>query len=222
MFCKKCGTKIPENARFCPNCGTDAFASGSQNAGFQGNCQADRNVNQTQYRGEGFYNVGVRPLNPGEVRTYYATKFHRKFMVIALCIGLCADLFWVFTLFRLMSEYKPNKGDVTEAVFWIVLLFVLMIAVIINLMVYNKIVLNISDQGISGRGGKCLYLRSVPFNAPYSDIDSVKQKFSGVVSKNNRIVITIKGKKYDFTIENGEEAKKLIEMGMARTRQVYY
>lgn len=166
--------------------------------------------------------MGVRPLNPGEVRTYYATKFHRKFIIFALCIGLCADLFWVFTLFRLMSAYSPNKGDITEAVFWIVLLFVLMVAVVISLMVYNKIVLNISDQGISGRGGKCLYLCSVPFNASYSDIDSVKQKFSGVVSRNNRIVITIKGKKYDLTIENGEEAKKLIEMGMARTRQIYY
>lgn len=121
-----------------------------------------------------------------------------------------------------MSAYSPNKGDITEVVFWIVLLFVLMVAVVINLMVYNKIVLNISDQGISGRGGKCLYLCSVPFNASYSDIDSVKQKFSGVVSRNNRIVITIKGKKYDLTIENGEEAKKLIEMGMARTRQIYY
>lgn len=96
-----------------------------------------------------------------------------------------------------------------------------MVAVVINLMVYNKIVLNISDQGISGRGGKCLYLCSVPFNASYSDINSVKQKFSGVVSRNNRIVITIKGKKYDL-IENGEEAQKLIEMGMARTRQIYY
>ena len=217
MYCKNCGTQLPENARFCPNCGTDSFAANGQKMGYQRSYQ-QMNMNQPQYSGEGFYNVGVRPLNPGEVRTYYATKFHRKFIIF----GLCADLFWVFTLFRLMSSYKPNKGDITEAVFWIVLLFVLMVAVVINLMVYNKIVLNISDQGISGRGGKCLYLCSVPFNASYSDIDSVKQKFSGVVSRNNRIVITIKGKKYDLTIENGEEAKKLIEMGMARTRQVYY
>lgn len=221
MYCKNCGTQLPENARFCPNCGTDSFAANGQKTGYQRNYQ-QMNMNQPQYSGEGFYNVGVRPLNPGEVRTYYATKFHRKFIIFALCIGLCADLFWVFTLFRLMSAYKPNKGDITEAVFWIVLLFVLIVAVVINLMVYNKIVLNISDQGISGRGGKCLYLCSVHFDASYSDIDSVKQKFSGVVSRNNRIVITIKGKKYDLTIENGEEAKKLIEMGMARTRQIYY
>ena len=105
-----------ENARFCPNCGTDSFAANGQKTGYQRNYQ-QVNMNQPQYSGEGFYNVGVRPLNPGEVRTYYATKFHRKFSIFALCIGLCADLFWVFTLFRLMSTYKPNKGDITEAVF---------------------------------------------------------------------------------------------------------
>ena len=93
-----------------------SFAANGQKTRYQRNYQ-QVNMNQPQYSGESFYNVGVRPLNPGEVRTYYATKFHRKFIIFALCIGLCADLFWVFTLFRLMSTYKPNKGDITEAVF---------------------------------------------------------------------------------------------------------
>ena len=35
MYCKSCGTQLPENARFCPNCGTDSFAANGQKMGYQ-------------------------------------------------------------------------------------------------------------------------------------------------------------------------------------------
>lgn len=164
--------------------------------------------------------VTFTPLSPGEERVFTVSNFHKYFVTVSLCIVVAAfivcAIFFVVSLQSVSYKYYGISNDVFLFGFIMAFTAVGAVLTLMNLLSYNKQVLYINENGIRGVAGKYMYLVNKSFDTSYNYINYVEKKFSGVVAKNNRIIIRIHGESYDLTIENALEAKMLIEDQMTK------
>ena len=74
VYCRKCGTKIPENVQYCPNCGAGINC--------QGNQKKDKIV------------AGILAILLGGLGIHYFYMGKTTAGIITLILGLCSCYIW--------------------------------------------------------------------------------------------------------------------------------
>lgn len=102
MYCKKCGNEVPENAVFCPRCGTNLFSDApNNNVNFQNEEYSEKGRLAAFLLCFFFGLIGVHRFYAGKIGTGILYIF-----TLGLCgIGTIVDMILILT-----GSFKDKEG----------------------------------------------------------------------------------------------------------------
>lgn len=192
MFCRNCGAKLKDGARFCASCGTPVF-------------QEERRVNIPEVRTP----EGRRgTLNTEREKVFHADK-NSGIVSLALMIGLALAAIFMFYQYSDLPQYFYEEER--RRYFLLGILFAVL-AIESGLLWFakSKVQLCVGKDSVSGVSTRMFI--SVKFEYEYSEITEVASILGTLQIRVHGKWLVIPG------IENRELAKEMIEERIAGNR----
>ena len=184
MFCRICGNKLEDDAKFCPKCGNSIEADGTKiNV---------KTVQRTENKNDVFQMSSKAPMG-------YFIVIVVLVLSAALCFYRRTELYG--------GSFDPNRNakERLDLFLWGIVGIAWAIECLLAWWGSSKIKLIIGAQSISGIRMVNIFMTK-EFKYDYNEISDVKRSLTGTLS------FRVNGKKVSFSnLENTKRAKQLIE-----------
>lgn len=210
-FCRNCGNKISDEARFCENCGAEAIPVNSSQYVQQPVFQKPQPMNITQGRGE---ELGRISYNFPTVRAYIGR-------IITCSIMLVPLIFLILLVYFAAVSDAEDLSVVTGLIIFEVILLVLAVGVLlliifagVSIAQYKKNYICICENCVYGMSARTFSAK--PFEIPYEAVINVSYKHTSAFVVNHYVSIKTPNEEIFCSVENPENVAGFIVQTMNR------